>query len=91
MVKAFTGRISGRVQGVGYRYFAEKCAHEHGVKGWVRNAADGSVEITAAGETDDLERFLVRLKRGPFPSCVESLDIEWLKEAPAFNDFRITG
>jgi acylphosphatase len=57
--------ISGRVQGVGFRYFAERAAREAGVTGWVRNLADGSVEVHAEGTRVAVETFEANLRRGP--------------------------
>ncbi len=91
MIKAFTGRATGRVQGVGYRYFAERCARQHSILGWVRNLPDGSVEFTAVGEAVDLDAFLLELKRGPLAGRVETLDLDWLRDIPDFRDFQITG
>ena len=57
--------VTGRVQGVGFRFFTQRAAAKSGVKGWVRNRGDGSVEIEAqAGETV-LERFLSDIHAGP--------------------------
>lgn len=57
--------ISGRVQGVGFRYFAERAAGETGVTGWARNLADGSVEVHANGSPAQLSDFEARLRKGP--------------------------
>jgi acylphosphatase len=57
--------ISGRVQGVGFRYFAERAARELGVTGWVRNLDDGSVEAHANGSRRQLDDFEGRLREGP--------------------------
>jgi acylphosphatase len=57
--------ISGRVQGVGYRYFAERSAHQAGVTGWARNLDDGRVEVHANGTPAQLEDFEARLRLGP--------------------------
>ena len=57
--------ISGRVQGVGYRYFAVRAAEHLGVAGSVRNCADGSVEVVAEADSETLERFRAELDRGP--------------------------
>jgi acylphosphatase len=57
--------ISGRVQGVGYRAFAQHAARELGVTGWVRNLANGDVEAHANGSAGALEDFEARLRNGP--------------------------
>ena len=57
--------ISGRVQGVGYRNFAQRAAVELGLRGWVRNLADGGVEAHAVGSAGAIEDFEARLRRGP--------------------------
>ena len=72
-----TGRrylISGRVQGVGYRYFAERSAHEVGVTGWARNLDDGRVEVQANGTAKQLEDFEGRLRMGPRFADVRSVE-----------------
>jgi acylphosphatase len=57
--------IMGRVQGVGFRYFAERAARASGVTGRVRNLADGSVEAHANGTRAQLDDFEAALRRGP--------------------------
>jgi len=57
--------ISGRVQGVGYRMFAQRAASEAGIRGWVRNLSDGRVEAHAIGPAAALEDFEAQLRRGP--------------------------
>ena len=57
--------ISGRVQGVGFRYFTERAARDIGVTGWARNCDDGSVEVHANGTNRQLEDFEARLRKGP--------------------------
>src|SRR5690348_8779139 len=57
--------VRGRVQGVGFRFFAEREARRAGVHGWVRNRADGAVETLAIGERGALENFRRRLEQGP--------------------------
>ena len=58
-------KISGRVQGVGYRYFTETAARKTGVTGWVRNLPDGRVEAEIQGTTHDIIQLLSSLRRGP--------------------------
>ena len=74
MVKARRFLISGRVQGVGYRYFAERSAHQSGVTGWARNLDDGSVEVYANGTADRLDDFESRLRLGPRFADVRSFE-----------------
>src|SRR4051794_12086895 len=57
--------VTGRVQGVGFRYFTRAEAMREGLHGWVRNAADGGVEITAEGDREALDRFERAVRRGP--------------------------
>jgi acylphosphatase len=66
--------ISGRVQGVGFRYFAERAAHEAGVTGWVRNLADGSVEAHAQGNRAQIDRFESKLRQGPPRSEIRAFE-----------------
>ena len=57
--------IAGRVQGVGYRYFARRAASRLGVTGWVRNVPDGQVEAEGEGNAEILAAFETELRRGP--------------------------
>ena len=68
--------ISGRVQGVGYRFFAERAARRENLKGWVRNLPDGRVEAAAEGEAEAIERFEGQLRHGPSGARVEHLEVE---------------
>ncbi len=68
--------ISGRVQGVGFRYFAEAAAGREGLHGWVQNLPDGRVEASAEGEAEAIERFERALRHGPPGARVVHLDIE---------------
>lgn len=75
--------VSGRVQGVGFRWFAVRAAERHGVGGWVRNLADGSVEVEAEGPPAAVEDFLVEIRRGPPAGRVEAVRAE---EVPPRGD-----
>ena len=66
--------IRGIVQGVGFRYFTERAARYLGLRGWVRNLADGRVEAVAAGPDDQLEAFVTQLRQGPAGGRVEGLE-----------------
>jgi acylphosphatase len=68
--------ISGRVQGVGFRFFAEAAAAREGVRGWVRNLPDGRVEISAEGDAEALERFERQVRHGPPRARVDRVDTE---------------
>jgi acylphosphatase len=61
--------ITGRVQGVGYRFYAQRKARELGITGWVRNRRDGGVEALVQGEADAVETMTAWARRGP-PSAV---------------------
>jgi acylphosphatase len=77
-VKGFKGRrylISGRVQGVGFRYYAQRAACETGVAGWVRNLDDGRVEACATGSEKQLSDFEGRLRQGPRGSDVRGFEV----------------
>ena len=80
--------IRGRVQGVGFRYFAQAAASREGVHGWVRNLSDGSVEISAEAERDEIDRFEKQIRRGPPGSRVsevESTDVTATGDGSGFH------
>jgi acylphosphatase len=67
--------ISGRVQGVGFRYFTWTAAVREGLHGWVQNRSDGRVEITAEGESQALERFEREIQHGPPHARVDAMEV----------------
>jgi len=73
--------VSGRVQGVGFRYFVLEAARREGLNGFVTNRDDGSVEAVAEGEAESIERFERALRQGPSRSRVEHVRVD--DEAPA--------
>jgi acylphosphatase len=81
--------ISGRVQGVSYRYSAQQQAHQLGVTGWVRNLTDGRVELLIQGETEQLEHMLNWANKGPLFAEVTSIDISEQSLDQTFTDFEI--
>lgn len=83
--------ISGRVQGVAFRYYAQDIAQSLGVKGWIRNCWDGKVEIVVEGEEEEVEKLINWCYRGPGSAIVEKVDIEWEKHRREFNSFGIRG
>ena len=66
--------IRGRVQGVGYRAWTERAALSRGLKGWVRNRRDGSVEAVFIGSEDAIDALIEACRSGPSGAFVESLD-----------------
>lgn len=82
--------VSGRVQSVGYRAFAQRVARDAGVRGWVRNLPDGSVETVVEGEEAAVRTYLETLRRGPFIGKVTTLTEEELPPQ-GFQVFEITG
>jgi acylphosphatase len=68
--------IAGRVQGVGFRYFTEAAAAREGVDGWVRNLANGSVEVVIEGDIESVDRVEAAVRRGPSSARVEQFDVE---------------
>ena len=66
--------VSGRVQGVGYRYFAMSTAEQLGISGYARNLRDGRVEVYAIGAPDQLVHFAAELRRGPRLANVDAID-----------------
>ncbi len=83
--------LAGRVQGVAYRFFAEKYANLLNVKGWVRNLYDGRVEVLAEGDRENVDQFLERLKQGPRMALVENVDLTWENYSGEFPGFEISG
>jgi acylphosphatase len=67
--------IRGQVQGVGYRYWAERKAAELGIRGWVRNRLDGSVELLASGNDDAVAALIEACRRGPRAAAVTAVDV----------------
>jgi len=81
--------ITGRVQGVGFRYYVLRCARDRGLVGWVRNRPDGSVELVAEGDEASLRGLLADLKQGPSLSWVQQVSIEWQSPQPGLQGFDI--
>jgi acylphosphatase len=81
--------VSGRVQGVGFRWFVRREALGLGLTGRVRNLPDGRVEVEVAGAPEDLEVFRQRLREGPPGSRVTRLEEIELSGVPAWDAFEI--
>jgi acylphosphatase len=67
-------RVTGRVQGVGFRWFVRERADALGLSGWVKNRSDGSVELLVAGDAQASEQFLAAVRRGPPHARVDALE-----------------
>lgn len=81
--------VAGRVQGVGYRFFARDAARREGIRGTAQNLEDGRVEVIAAGDAEAMERFEYALRRGPIGSRVDDVVVESAAAGTATPDFRI--
>ena len=81
--------VSGRVQGVSFRYFVLEQAMELDLVGWARNRWDGSVEVTAEGSRIKLEQLLHALRQGPPMARVEEVDFTWLEPTGEFVGFNV--
>ncbi len=82
-------RVSGVVQGVGYRAFALRAAKTLKLTGYVRNCADGSVEVVAEGEEQQLQQFLETLRRGPDGARVSCVEATYQDATTEHTDFEI--
>ncbi len=81
--------VYGKVQGVFFRYNTKKAAEKLGIKGWVRNIKDGSVEIIAEGEKEKIKEFTEWIKKSPGSSVVKKIDIKEEKTKEKFSGFSI--
>ena len=88
-IKTYNVLISGRVQGVGFRYYAVSIAEKYDVKGFVRNIRDGRVEIVCQGEEEELQSFISEVKKGPAFSVITGEITEEIPEIEKYNTFEI--
>lgn len=86
---AIRARVTGRVQGVGFRATAQEVGTRLGIDGWVRNAADGTVEAWAQGASDAVERFRRFLHDGPRAGLVSSVQVTQVDPDPTLHGFGI--
>lgn len=82
-------RICGYVQGVGFRYFVLARVRGSGIRGWVRNCGDGSVECVAEGPRPRLEQLLGELRKGPRSAEVSDVELEWQPARGDLPEFRV--
>ncbi len=81
--------VSGEVQGVGYRYFVVRQSQNFQVTGFVKNLQDGSVEIQAEGEEEEVKRFLQACSVKEAWRRVEEMKVEWRPAEGGFKGFRV--
>ena len=80
--------VKGRVQGVGFRYFTHRVAQGLGLRGWVKNLPDGTVEAYAEGDDEPMAQFLSRIEKGPSLGLVESVEVGEV-EPEGYQEFSI--
>lgn len=81
--------VHGRVQGVGFRYFALRVASGLGLRGWVANESSGRVRLVAEGPAEGLERLLEALREGPPGAFVERVDAAWPSPSGTLAAFEV--
>ncbi len=84
-----TIRVSGVVQGVGYRAFVERAASALGLRGYCMNLSDGRVEVVVEGDREQIERLVKQLWEGPRMARVSDVRVEWGRAGLDFSDFVI--
>jgi acylphosphatase len=84
-----SARITGRVQGVGFRNFTQMRARRLGVTGWVRNERDGSVRLEAEGPREALDQLVEAVQQGPRMARVENVEVDWSDANDDFEVFRV--
>jgi acylphosphatase len=82
--------ISGIVQGVFFRANTERVARSLGLTGWVRNLADGRVEVIAEGQHDRIEEFVDWCHKGPRAASVDDVEVVWEEATGEFETFKTT-
>lgn len=81
--------ISGRVQGVYFRYFARRLAEQHGLTGWVRNLPDGRVEALFEGERESVSQILEWCHQGPPGALVGGVQVAWEQYTGEYSRFAV--
>jgi len=80
---------SGRVQGVGFRFTAERIANQLELVGWVKNLEDGGVELVCEGEEPVVSELLDKIKNGIMKSYIRNTRVSWNEATGEFNSFEI--
>ena len=82
-------KIFGKVQGVTFRANTKRKAKNLGLRGWVRNSSDGTVEVVVEGDEKKLREFLKWAEEGPSPARVSKMKTNWLAPRKKFDSFSI--
>jgi acylphosphatase len=82
-------RITGHVQGVNFRAWAQAEAARLDLNGWIRNEADGSVKAVIGGPSADVEKMIARLRKGPLAASVDAVTVEAADPTDLPKGFRI--
>lgn len=88
-MKTVRMKVYGKVQGVGFRYYTLRQANKLGVKGWVRNARDGTVEIVAQGDPASLQKLAAAVKQGSPASEVKRIHVEETDGMKRYSSFQV--
>jgi len=86
-MKTLKAQVSGRVQGVGFRYFVKTHADKLNINGYAKNLRNGQVEVIMQGEIDSIEALLAKIELGPSYSEVTSVDSYEIMDAPLLEGF----
>ena len=87
--KRLSARITGRVQGVGFRNFTQRRARRLGLTGWVRNEPDGSVRLEAEGPREALDDLMEAVHQGPRMAVVDDVEVAWDDATDEFEIFQV--
>ncbi len=88
-IKTYKVLLSGRVHGVGFRYFTHSVADKFGINGYVKNTINRKVEIVGQGEDEELKQFFEEVKKGPAFSIITDVKTEGLEDSEKYNIFEI--
>ncbi len=88
-IKTYKVLLSGRVQGVGFRYFTESIADKYSVKGYVNNTPGGKVEVLCQGEEEEVRTFIDEVARGPAFSVITGITKQEVTDNKIYNTFQI--
>lgn len=81
--------VSGRVQGVSFRYYTAQKAEELGLKGWVRNTEDGELEAVFEGKQDKIKEIISWMRKGPPSAKIDNINIKEEQNRGEFSNFEI--